>query len=46
MRAHLLAIAVISGVILVSLAAGHAVTHHLLSAPVAEPGGAAADLNK
>ena len=31
MRAHILAVAVISGVIIVSLAAGHALTEHLLA---------------
>jgi hypothetical protein len=31
MRAHILAIAVVSGVIIVSLAAGHALTEHLLA---------------
>ena len=42
MRAHVLAIAVISGVIVVSLAVGRALTEHLLAATSAagpsEPG--------
>ena len=36
MRAHILAIAVVSGVVIVSLAAGHALTEHFLAATPVE----------
>lgn len=44
MRAHILAIAAVSGVVILSLAAGHAVTECLLAAtaPPAQPRTAAA----
>lgn len=40
MRTHILAIAVVSGVVILALAAGHVVTEALLAAtaPGAEPG--------
>lgn len=39
MRAHILAIVVVSGVVIVSLAAGHALTEHFLAAPPASGAG-------